>query len=675
MLRSSMRPARPRRASALILTIALLGGVAASCTPPATGSGSSAQEQFCDFWDKVEESPPTETDAVLVKSQVAALAEDTDGTGSSCTDSAAKVALDGAVLAEGKEVAAEQKQGSTEKIAAVTGDEISAGQPVLENLSVKALSVEIGLQGITLRGNVSVRLSGVTSTIGFVGTLSNLDNWSVTLSSTGLTIPGITTSPVTFNGTLKVTNGVPALSLTANATSVKIGDISVTGAQLKFNASPATGLAATVQGTVKVGPSTASGIVDVAFDKAGALISAKADLSAHLVGTQAGGKKIDFTGTVKLDGNANETAVSFNGSGILGDLVVNEANGDLTLATGKATFVGVIDVAQGANSVRFNGQIVWDGITASLPYFALQGNGEFSGTLDDGQAVSVKGSVSTESIGGQLRAVVTGDFKIGTLKASGSAVVETNGATTTLEVDADLVGTGFGASSEGAVVITDGRAETVELNAVVTGAVQLGDVTLTGANLNISSRYGNPLQLTFSGGLNVGSRASLTGSLSAAFGPNGTLLSLGGQMTGSLTLDSWGLLNFSGTVVASPEQVTLSGSGAITTINFPLGITFKGSFTSSLTNPSWSLTGSGAFRIASIQLATARVSLSQGVGMKATRAGFYFSIIGIPTYFEGDFYMNPGGGCSKVNITAGNIIAKLLLVTVLEPVIGCPVNI
>ena len=34
--------------------------------------------------------------------------------------------------------------------------------------------------------------------------------------------------------------------------------------------------------------------------------------------------------------------------------------------------------------------------------------------------------------------------------------------------------------------------------------------------------------------------------------------------------------------------------------------------------------------------------------MKATRVGFYFSIIGIPTYFEADFYMNGGGGCSKV---------------------------
>ena len=61
--------------------------------------------------------------------------------------------------------------------------------------------------------------------------------------------------------------------------------------------------------------------------------------------------------------------------------------------------------------------------------------------------------------------------------------------------------------------------------------------------------------------------------------------------------------------------------------------------------------------------------------MKATRVGFYFSILGIPTYFEGDFYMRPTGGCDKVNITGGGPIAKLILVTVLPGAIGCPVNI
>ena len=57
---------------------------------------------------------------------------------------------------------------------------------------------------------------------------------------------------------------------------MSIGDVSVTGATLKLNASPVTGVSATVAGSLKIGPSTASGTVNVAFDKAGALVSAKA---------------------------------------------------------------------------------------------------------------------------------------------------------------------------------------------------------------------------------------------------------------------------------------------------------------------------------------------------------------------------------------------------------------
>lgn len=662
------------RYSAATLVLALVAAVTVACAPPPSPGPDPAQ-QFCEFWDKVEETPPTADNAVLVKDDVVALADQTDLNGTACTTPGATVALDGAVLAEGEEVPSEQGNPASEPVAAVTGEEIAAQQPVLENLRVTALSADITASGIRLRGNVAVRLSGTTSTIGFVGTLSNLDNWSVTLSSSALTIPGITSSPATFSGTLAVRNGVPTLSLSAAATSAKIGDVTVNGASINLVASPATGVSASVQGSIKVGPSSASGVVNVTFDKTGALVSADADISARLVGTQAGGKKIDLTGTVKLEGNADETVASFSGSGVVGDLVVNEANGSLTLATNRATFVGKLDVQQGANTVRFNGSIVWDGLSAFTPFLQLEGNGEYSGTLSNGQTVSVAGSVQTEIIGGQIRAVVTGNFKVGTLKASGSAIVESNGATTTLFVDADLVDAGFAARIEGAVVITDGIAETVQLDASVNGAVQLGDATLTGATLSIRSTQGSPLALTFSGGLQVGSRANLSGTVAAVLGPNGTLLSLEGQLFGSLQLNSWGLLNFSGSVMATSDRVTLSGSGGLSMINFPLGVQFNGTFTSSLSTPSWSLNGVGRLRIASIEVASARLNLSQAAGMKATRAGFYFSLIGIPFYFEGDFYMRPAGGCDRIDITGGSFLMRPLLALTLPGVVGCPVNI
>jgi hypothetical protein len=675
MRSTSSRRKSTGRYSAGALVLALVAAVTVACAPPTTTNPPTASEAFCEFWDKVEEAPPALDNAVLVKDDVVAMAEDTTVVGDNCTDSWASVELDGAVLAEGEEVPSELNVPDAAPIAAVTGEEIAPEAPVLENLTVKALSAEIGVNGITLRGNVAVKLSGTTSTIGFVGTLRDLNNWSVGLSSAAFSIPGITSSPAQFAGTLKVTNGVPSLTLSAAATSAKIGDVTVNGASINLEASPATGVSAKVQGSLKIGASTASGVIDVAFDKAGALVSANADVSARLKGTMAGGKTIDLQGNVKLTGNATETVASFSGSGIVGDLVVNQASGDLTLGVNTATFVGVLDAAQGPNVVRFNGSIVWDGQTAYTPYLNLEGAGEISGTLQNGQQVKVAGELSTTIIGGQMRTVVQGDFTLGTLKATGSAFVETAGTTTVLELDADLVDAGFAASIEGAVVITDGRAETVELNATVNGNVQLGDVTLTGANLRIASTYGNPLELTFSGGVKIGTRADLSGSVAASVGPTGSLLSLSGQLTGSLQLDSWGLLNFAGSIVASPEQVTLTGSGGVTTINFPLGISFNGTLTSSLTQPTWSLNGSGRLRLASIDVAAARLNLSQTAGMRATRVGFYFSIIGIPTYFEGDFYMKAGGGCDKVNITGGSFLAKPLLALILPGVIGCPVSI
>lgn len=670
------RRALARALAAGALVVALLGALTTSCASPSSGApGGSPAQQFCEFWDKVAEEPPTTDTAVLVKDDVVALAEDTQVTGRECTDSSARVALDGAVLAEGEEVPSEKDNPASAPVAAITGEEIAAGSPVLENLSVSALSAEIGPYGITVRGNVAVRISGTTSTIGFVGTLANLDNWSVSLSSSALTIPGITSTPATFSGTLRSVNGVPSLSLTAGVTSARIGDVVVNGATVSLQASPATGVSASVAGTIKVGPSSAQGAVDVTFDRAGALVSAKADIAVRLVGTQAGGGTIDLQGNLHLEGNADETVASFSASGVVGDLVVNQASGSLSLAVNKATFIGVLDVAQGPNIVRFNGSIVWDGIAAYTPFLQVQGGGEISGTLRDGQTVSVAGSLETTVIGGQVRTVVTGDFQLGTLQASGEAIVETSGPTTTLFISADLVDAGFSAGLEGAVVITDGIAEAIHLDAAIVGTVQLGDVTLTGASLSIDSEYGSPLDIAFAGGLKVGNRANLSGSVDASFGPNGTLLSLEGNLQGSLLLDSWGILNFNGSVVASPEQVTLTGAGRVSVINFPVGITFSGSFTSSLTNPSFSLNGSGQFRIGSIQVASARLSLSQGVGMRATRVGFYFSILGIPTYFEADFYMLPAGGCEKVNITGGSFLARPLLALVLPDAVGCPVNI
>lgn len=672
---------RSVKLSALLLAVVLVGGACSPTPPSDPGSTSTAQKQFCAFWDDVTTPPSQEGDsalidnAVLVKSDVVAQADQATVVGESCKEPTAQVNLDGAMIAKGQEVPSVENDSASAPIATVTGDEIAPGTPVLETVRLTSLSAQIGANGITLRGNVALRISGQTSTVGFVGTLTNLDNWSININSSSFNIPGITSTPAKFSGTLRSRGGEITLSFSAAATSAKIGDVTVSGATIDLFASNKTGVKASVAGNIKVGPTTVNGAVNVEFDRAGTLVSAKGDIAARLVGTQADGKTIDLNGSVKFEGNAKETVVSFSGSGVVGDLVVNEANGSLSLATNQATFQGVLDVQSGNNVLRFNGKLVWDGRAAYAPYLQVEGAGEFSGTFNDGQTFNIAGSISAEIIGGQMRSVVTGSLKIGTLKASGTAVVETNGASTTFEIEADLVDAGYAAHLTGAIIVTDGIAELVQLDATVSGAVKLGDITLTNASMSIRSSYGNPLDISFSGAMKLGTKADLTGSAQASIGPNGTLLSLNGQISGSLKLDSWAVVNFNGTIAATSERVTLNGSGRINMTNFPLGLQLNGTLTSSLTSPSWSLSGTGAISIASLRIASARLTLSQAEGMKATRVGFYFSVIGISSYFEGNFYMKPEGGCQKVDITGGGIIAKLALAIALPGIIGCPVNI
>ena len=154
----------------------------------------------------------------------------------------------------------------------------------------------------------------------------------------------------------------------------------------------------------------------------------------------------------------------------------------------------------------------------------------------------------------------TGAFKVGTLKANGSAIVEINGATTTLFVDADLADAGFAARIEGAVIITDGIAETVQLDAAVTGSLNFGDATLTGATLSVRSSYGSPL------GPEVHRRAP--GRLPRqhqrrrrrpASARTERCSASRATFTGSLNARLLGPGQLQRSVVASPDQVTLSG--------------------------------------------------------------------------------------------------------------------
>ncbi len=656
--------------------------IAGACAPTPTTTSPPPSSAFCSLWNSEPTAPPAADNPVLVQTDVVATAAVASRTGTSCSDSNAAVDLSGATLAEGDTVPTQlpaqgsaspaDSTGSTTSVA-TTGPQLAAGAAVLQNVSITSFSVSIGAHGITISGALAVTLSGQTSSILFSGTLASLNSWSVSLSSTALNIPGLTVAPLSFSGTLSSVNGVKSLSLSASAPSLKTGDISVTNASLVIKAGDATGVSALATGRVSVGPSTANGSVQVAFDPVGTLVSANVQLAVSLVGEQPDGQLSELDGNVSLVGNSTQTNVTFSASGHLGATVINQASGSLTLGPDSAAFSGVFDVAQGSNTVRFDGSVNFDGLDASFPSFSLQGAGQVSGTLSDGSVVALNGSIDASSSNGSTNFNVDGDIQVGSVHATGTANVQVNGAVTSVSITGSLNTPSFAGSVSGSFTLNKGVATAVNIDAGLSDPVNLGGVTVTSAHLDITSS-GGPLTFSVEGAFTVGTTASLTGTATATLAPDGTLISLTGAANGSMALDSWGVATFSGKLSVTGGVVTVSGSATVSGTNFPLGVTLAGSFTQALGSQSWTFAGGGALNLGPISVASAHLNFSHDAGMNADHVGFYFSILFIPTYFELNIKLDPAGGCDNIKIVGGSFLAAPALLLVLPALVNCPVS-
>ena len=674
------RPLSPgwrARSILLLLAIASIGAVCASCAP-AIPTGPTPLEQLCTLWDDIVETPPAADEPVDVGPNVLAYADDADVVGGSCRAPAARIGFDSAILSEDRPGPADvvfEDDGLSDPDepvpaarALVNGEDLGPGQLVLESVALNALGVSVDASGITINGAVALGLDGVTSTIGFSGRLSSLDDWSVTLSSSTLTIPGISSSPVVFSGTLRAVRGVPSLNLVAHATDVTIRDIAVHSAEIRLAASPATGVAASVQGSIRIGTSSVAGVVSVEFDGRGNLVQAHANLTTRLVGLHVGGTTVDLAGTVRLDGNADETTISFTASGVINDMIVQKAQGSLELGEDYARFTGVLDVELGPNAVRVHGALVWDGVTAYVEELTAEADGEYSGTLADGQLVTADGRLELVMVDGWLRTVVTGDFSIGNLRGSGSAVVEVVGATTVLEITAALsLDEGITADVTGVVEITDGRAGLVRLDAEIDAEdVQLGDLTLGETQLAIRSSGGSSLDVTFTGDMRIDDAAQLDGTLTASFGPTGELLSLTGDVDGTFDLD------LPAADIRAEVDLTATGRelhATLTNVVVALEkvtIAVDGDFSSSLGKQDWVLKGTGVLDTKVIDVSLRRVIVTprDGIVSVDVRAD-----VGVAFVF-GDLQFHPSGDCRFI-VARGGPIARLVAKRKIREHLGC----
>ena len=574
---------RPALGVAAITVVTLVG---AGCTT-APSSPAPVMEHFCDLWSDVEADPTPSEDAVLVDDGLVARAESASTHGQDCNDPSARVLLDEAELAEGDLLEGEEgppegvdaqsvslRSGAdgddpapTEPTAVITGERVSKGKDLLDNLRLRSISAWIDHRGITVTGAVDVTLEGVPSTIGYTGTFSDVDNWSIHLSSTAFSIPGITTTPATFSGALVMNGGQPSLTLTAAAAEIEVGDITVRSALLDFSLDSETGLSAYIAGDVEVGRNAFEGEVHVVLDASGNLVSADARVAASLTGWQVGGVRVELDGEVTFTGNTERSLVTFSGSGRIGEVIVHNANGSLAFDRGVVTFEGEVDVTYGENRVRMNGRIIFDEDgNVEVPLLDLEAAGEFSAVLSGGEVVEVKGLVSTETGLGGTYAVVTGAFSIGAIKANGSARIETDYNRTTLQViDAqlDIGGIAQGGQLSGYVVIEDGIAVEVNFEASME-SMTFGSLSLLGPSMSITSTYNDRLHVALVSDLAVnGDMVTASVDAEARFDEDGLLWLKTHNAEVDVKLDGDMRIHGAAELTADSEDLTVALDGEL----------------------------------------------------------------------------------------------------------------
>lgn len=689
----STHPSRPRhlRAVVVLVTAGLLGGLTVACTPTAPGGpgGPGSVEEFCETWERVEDTPPTEDRPVLVADEVVARAGTSELVGGDCTDPGAAVELDDAVLATGEEVDESQGDPETDRVALVTGPELgpraeAADALTFDNLAVTSLSASIGSYGIRVDGTLAVTLSGSTSAMTFTGTLSDLQNWSIGLSSGAFSIPGVTTGPAQFAGTLRSSGGVQSLTLSATVPEAVIGDLRVSGAQLDVVASQADGVTATVSGSVAIGPATATGMVHVDFDDRGNLVEVDAQLAARLVGFQSGGSSIDLSGTVSLHGNSQETVATFAGSGHIGDLDVDRVAGDLLMSANRVTLSGAVDADIDGVSTRLDATIVWDGQIAAADLRA-EVAGEYTGFLDDGTLVSAKGELTTETgIGGITTTVVTGQFRIGNLYATGQARVIAQSFSTTLEVDADVTG-GLGpvaadASLVGVIQISDGEATRVNLE-LTASQIQFGEVSLRDARLTVTSNgFNDPLDISVATQLIIEPAVVMDAQLTALFDTEGGFLSLTGSASGSISVGDVAIEGVEAHLAATPERATLTASTGDIAVGPVVVSGIAGTFTADPATQDWELAAQADISLFGgiITLPAGRLKIEPATtqfptGVFAIDITASINLLGVTHHALATFQLSPDGSCS-VALNARSNLVQWIMLGELPKLIPCSVT-
>ncbi len=435
---------------------------------------------------------------------------------------------------------------------------LAPGQAQAPNVEILSLGVELTPNGIRIYGSIRVTAAGAVSTLSFDGTFLNLENFSVTVSGR-LDLPGLAADPLRVTGTFVRAGGLNTFTFDARVPDLQVGDVRVRDAQVLLTASTSTGLHLLVQGDVQVQANRVAARLEADLDADGALRNVDGFLDVSLSGAQPDGNVAALSGRITLRGDATGVSASFLGSGSFGRDTVARAAGTVSVeASGVVVIDGQFDVNQGGSALTLRGTLRYDP-TGATPNLAATAEGAYTGVTDTGEVVEVRGSITTTVVGGTVTTTIDGDLRVGTLLGRGSALVETDGRSTLLAFNGSIRAGSLRASANGTISISDGVLTGLSLTGAITGG-DVGRGALSGSLAVSGDRDG--LRLAVDGRFQADG-ADVSGIMSLSLDNTGTLRSLRGSLSGTLTDTVRSVASFNGLVVVDDAGLRATGTGVL----------------------------------------------------------------------------------------------------------------
>lgn len=429
------------------------------------------------------------------------------------------------------------------------------GRPVLLTTDVDISGQALGFGG-DIDGAYALGLrAGSVSVAGNLGANTALASLDITASSLG--VGSITT---TGDLSLEVAGNLTQAAAYRVGGDTRLdagGDIVLTNVGNRFD-----GKVAVTGGNVSLSGGTGLDLDQVQANRLDALASGRLDLA-----------NADIAGNATLDG----TAIGFNGVRIGGNLVADAAGaigqtgalqvggsstlaagGDLTLADAANRFGGALDLQGQAVTLAAAGDVAVSRLAnGSNAAVNLQAGGNLSiaQAIDTGSAALTLTALGGELdvvaglAGGQVQLAGAGGIALGagvvadslTLRSQGGVISQGTGSvqvagTTDVDSGAGAINLASGGNHFGGTVNLRGGA-----TQIAGDALQLGSVAVTG------------LRASASGGLELGSGASVAGDATLAAGSGA--LSLGAMTVG-------GKLQASGATITQAGALDIAGSSS-----------------------------------------------------------------------------------------------------------------